>query len=376
MNVLVVNAGSTSLKFALFKSVYQKLVSGEYFYKDIVEFLYRDNEEEQGGFFAEQEQVTNHLLNLIESYTYSLHNTVILHRIVHGGGKYNEITKLTPKVINDLHSYEPLAPLHQPFALRVIEDLKKLFPKFIQYGIFDTGFHSTMPEQEKIYGLPYQLQKKLKIQRYGFHGISHEYIYEIIKKNTQKHEKVVSVHLGGGCSVCAIKKGKSVGISMGYSPEEGLIMATRSGDLSAGIILKLLENGYTKEKIRELVNNESGLKGLSDTNGDMRELLKNLKNPHNKLAFDMYIEKIAEEIAVSIVKLEGVDQLVFTGGVGFGSKFVRDKVLSKLTVFGFKKKNWVYLQENIIHQNVENPKAWAVQTDEEEQMYKIWQNMK
>jgi acetate kinase len=375
MDVLVVNRGSTSLKFVVFRSVYYPIVSGEYFFKDVVEFTYKDKEEEQSGFFANAQNVVDHMINIVEEYTPDLSKITVLHRILHGGGKYTKATKLSPKVITDLTSYTSLAPLHQPHALVLVSELMQYFPKSAHYGVFDTAFHKNLPESEYIYGLPYKLQKDLGIRRHGFHGISHEFVFDTIYAHTEKNDNIVSVHLGGGCSVCAIKNGKSIGISMGMTPEEGLIMATRSGDLSAGVIMKLVENGYTKESIETLVNEESGLKGLSDTDGDMQEILKNLKNPHNALAFEIYIERVAEEIAKSIVKLDGLDQLVFTGGVGFGSQMVRDKIIDKLGVFDLEVQDWVNLNNHIQHQASEKPAIWAIQTNEELQMYKIWQKL-
>lgn len=377
MEALVINTGSTSLKFTLFDTHREiELVSGVYNFASLVEFSITQRGVVQEGFFKEYKDVIPHIFGSIAEYVNNLEITPVVHRIVHGGGVYTKPTKITSAVYKKLRSFSNLAPLHQPPALKIVNEFRKRFPKVHQWGVFDTAFHSSLPEEEYLYGLPVKMQHEFNIRKYGFHGISHNFVSNTVQSLPKyPHEKVISVHLGGGCSVCAIQNGKSIGISMGMTPEEGLLMATRSGDIGVGVVLGLLRKGLTVDDVEEVVNTQSGLKGITGHTGDMKEILNHQDNKDYKLALDMYIEKAAEEIGIMAVKLNGVDTLVFTGGVGFGSKKIRDLILSKLSILGFTVAAEESIGNTISHQIDSEPVVLVIKTNEELQMLRDWKNM-
>lgn len=264
---------------------------------------------------------------------------IVGHRVVHGGRKYSQATLITPEVKKAIADLIPLAPNHNPAHLEGIESIEKILGDIPQVAVFDTAFHSSIPLQNKVYPIPYQWYEK-GIQRYGFHGISHQYCANHVAKILNKpleNLKIITCHLGNGCSITAIKNGKSVNTSMGFTPLEGLMMGTRSGSIDPAISTHLMsEYGYNYEQIDEMLNKKSGLKGVSGISADVRHILAAMaeNNQQAQLAFDIYIHRIQSVIASMLPDLNGLDVLVFTAGVGENAIKVREEVCKGLKFLG------------------------------------------
>lgn len=264
------------------------------------------------------------------------------HRVVHGGELFKEAVLVNSEVKQQIADCSELAPLHNPANLKGIMSVEALLPGVPQVAVFDTAFHQDMPEYSYLYGIPYQYYEKYKIRRYGFHGISHKYVAEQAAKLCARPlntSKVITCHLGNGASVCGIKNGVSVDTSMGFTPVTGLMMGTRCGTLDPGILLYLEEKEHLSIKgISHLINKESGLQGISGLSSDMRDIEQAaLDGIHRaKLAFDMYVYRVRKWIGSFVGVLNGIDLLVFTGGVGENSFKIRESVCKHLTFFGIK----------------------------------------
>jgi len=240
--------------------------------------------------------------------------TLVGHRVVHGGEEFKKPTRINKEVLKKLQKYNKLAPLHNPYNLLGIKIALKKFPKASHFAVFDTEFYKDLPKVSSNYALPENLRKKYR--RFGFHGISHEYAMKKVKG-----KKIISCHLGGGCSITAIKNGKAIDTSMGFTPMEGLIMMTRSGDIDPGIVLDL------GKKAKRVLNYESGMKGLTGTD----EMLKILKKK-NTLALEMFVYRIKKYIGAYYAILGGCDVLVFTGMIGAGDPRIRKLVCKDLNI--------------------------------------------
>jgi acetate kinase len=291
------------------------------------------------------EAIVQMLNTLVQGDTKVIENLLEIngvgHRIVHGGKKYSEATVITPDVKQEIENFIPLAPAHNPAHLEGIAAIEKAFRDVPQVAVFDTAFHTSMPPETSIYPLPYEWSEK-GIRRYGFHGTSHQYCAnraaQILGKPIESL-KIISCHLGNGCSLTAIKEGKSIDTTMGFTPLEGLMMGTRSGSFDPAILIYLIkEHLYDVEQLNHLLNKESGLKGISGISGDLRAVLKAMAegNERANLAFNMYINRIKKGIGEMFSSLEGVDVLLFTAGVGENSAIVREKVCQGYSFLGWK----------------------------------------
>jgi acetate kinase len=262
----------------------------------------------------------------------SLGIKAIGHRVVHGGQKFIHPTIITDAVLNELKAYIPLAPLHQPAAIKLIEETRKLYPDVPHIACFDTAFHHTMPDIERRLPLPRKLHDE-GIMRYGFHGLSYQYIAGVLPEFSDKklaHGRVVVAHLGGGSSACAIKGLRSLASTMGFSTLDGLMMGTRCGALDAGVILHFLtEKKMSVSEITELLYHQSGLKGVSGTSEDMQKLLES-KSAAAREAVELYCHLAAKQIAGLLPTLGGLDALVFTGGIGENAAAVRERIVDLL----------------------------------------------
>jgi len=270
------------------------------------------------------------------------HIFAIGHRVVHGGEQYSQPTLITDKVELAIEKLAKLAPLHNPANLIGIKACQHAFKKLPQVAVFDTAFHQTMPEKAYIYGLPYSLYKEHGVRRYGFHGTSHYFVAKQAAKELNKPLEqcnLISAHLGNGCSVTVIKNGKSVDTSLGMTPVEGVMMGTRSGDLDAGIIFHLVEHlGYSIADVDKLVNKESGLLGVSELSNDCRTLEDAMLEDNNKqatLALTVFCYRIAKSIASYSASLTQLDGLIFTGGIGENSSWVRAQIIKQLALLNF-----------------------------------------
>jgi acetate kinase len=261
------------------------------------------------------------------------------HRVVHGGEKYTEPTIITDTVIDKLKELSVLAPLHNPANISCIEACMKTF-SCPHVAVFDTAFHSTIPKEKFLYGLPYEYYEKNKIRKYGFHGSSHKYIAglinEFFKIENKKNSKIIICHLGNGCSITAIKNGKSFNTTMGFTPLDGLIMGTRCGQLDPAISIHLgttLNLNY--EQMGKILNKQSGLLGISGKS-DMRDLYKTQNEEKSKLAMEMFADRITHYIGAYIAEMNGVDGIVFTAGIGENAYYIREMVLKNFSYLDLK----------------------------------------
>jgi acetate kinase len=258
--------------------------------------------------------------------------SAIGHRVVHGGRDFTQATRITPDVLEKLKSLIPLAPLHQPAAIKLIEEAQKLYPKLPQIACFDTAFHHTMSDLQRRFALPQHFYDE-GVMRYGFHGLSYQHIADVMPE--ELHDKrVIVAHLGGGASACAMHHRQSVASTMGFSTLDGLMMGTRCGALDPGVLLYLLqEKNMTTQELSDLLYHESGLRGVSGISGDMRELLASKGSaPH--LAVTLFCITATKEIASLIPMLGGLDALIFTGGIGEHAETVRNKITALLHWLG------------------------------------------
>ena len=348
--ILVINVGSSSLKYAFYDTMEESRHA-----KGLVERIGIDGTQikhrgpkgeakrdlEKGdhatAFKAMIAELTSEESGVISS---SGEVSAVAHRVVHGGEKFTEATLLTDEVIAEMEKLNPLAPLHNPVIIAAIREMQKLFSAVPHVGVFDTGFHHTLPAYAFLYGLPYEFYEKKGVRRYGFHGTSHKYVAlraaEFLKRRPNEM-RLISCHLGNGASVCAIDHGRSVDTSMGFTPLEGLIMGTRCGDLDPGVIAFLeREEKLTVSQREELLNKKSGLLGLSGVSSDMREILRAADQGNRRalLALKAYCYRVRKYIGAYIASMGGLDTVIFTGGVGQGSTVVRALALQGLECMG------------------------------------------
>lgn len=262
------------------------------------------------------------------------------HRVVHGGETFSGSVLITDQVMNALKDNIELAPLHNPPNIKGIQAAKSHLPKTPQIGVFDTSFHIKMPPRAYLYGIPYELYKKYKIRRYGFHGTSHRYVSERAAKILGKpieELKIITAHLGNGCSMAAVDGGRSVDTTMGFTPLEGLIMGTRSGDIDPSVILYIMaKEGLSLSEANTLLNKHSGLIGISGESSDMREIEEAIAegNKKAKYAFDVFTYRVKKYVGAYAAAMGGLDALVFTGGIGENSVLVRNDVCLNMEFLG------------------------------------------
>lgn len=317
--ILVLNCGSSSVKYALFDRNEKEHIRG------IVERI--------GTKVKDHKTAIKNILNKLiqKNYLSSLQDIAAVgHRVVHGG----DITKsvvVTKSVMNAIKKAATLAPLHNPHNIEGIKAIQHLLPTIPNIAVFDTAFHTTIPAYAATYALPFALSKKYNIKRYGFHGISYQYICEELKKKYGKlPSRLLVCHLGNGSSICAIKNGKSVDTSMGFTPLEGLMMGTRCGDIDPGVIFHIARMRKECRDMDEILNFKSGLKGIANRN-DMRDIWKRAKrNSLAKLALHMYCYRLQKYIGAYTGVLGGIDALVFTAGIGEHAWYVRERVCTDL----------------------------------------------
>ena len=264
---------------------------------------------------------------------------IVAHRVVHGGTDYTGSVVITPKVKETIRDLIILAPNHNPAHVAGIEAIEAVLGNVTQVAVFDTAFHTTIPPKASTYPIPYEWTEK-GIRRYGFHGISHQYCSEraaqLLGKSLDSL-KLINCHLGNGCSLAAIKNGKSIDTTMGFTPLEGLMMGTRSGSIDPAIVIYLMrEYNFTTDQLNDLLNKESGLKGVSGISGDLRAIFDSIDkgNQRAQLAFDIYIHRLQSLIGSMLTSLGGLDALIFTAGVGENAPLVREKVSAGLSFLG------------------------------------------
>lgn len=342
--------------------------------------VYRNNEKyniEQSGFIANHGEGLKQVLALLTEGEYAVIASpddiaAVGHRVVHGGEHFSGPTIITDDVKHQIKKLFSLAPLHNPVNYKCIEVAEQTFVNAKQIAVFDTAFHQTIPEQAYRYAIPEWYYKEHGIRVYGFHGTSHKYVSEQANKWLNKVDtKIISIHLGNGCSITAIKNGKSIDTSMGFGPLSGLMMGTRSGDIDPSVIFHLMEHsGYTLEQLSTLVNKQSGLLGVGGSS-DMRDIRKMVSegNAAAILALKLYAYRIKKFIGAYAAILNGIDAIIFTAGVGENDSNMRESVCSELNYLGIEldpNQNTAYNGElKEINKASANVKILVIPTNEE-----------
>ncbi|MFT6415086.1 MAG: acetate kinase [Dokdonia sp.] len=347
MNILVINAGSSSIKFQLLKMPTEVIVcSGmiERIGEEDAILSYKTNKNERTETQAIEthknalEKIVSLLLDVEKGVVKDIEEIdAVGHRVVHGGRLFSSTTLITAEVKNKIKEYSALAPLHNPNNLEGIRIAEELFPSAKQVAVFDTAFHKTLPEKAKKYAIPNKFYSEDHIQVYGFHGTSHKYVSEKANAHLQiKKSKIISIHLGNGCSMTAILNGKSVDHSLGFAPLNGLIMGSRSGDIDHAIIFHLVHKlGYDLGTVERMLTKESGMLGLTGYT-DLREIQREAANGNRDcmLALEMNAYQIKKYIGAYTAAMNGLDAIVFTAGIGENSSVVRKMACKDMEFFG------------------------------------------
>lgn len=359
MRILVLNSGSSSVKYAVF-----------------------DDEKQISNGLVER--VEDHLSAIKEILSSVGEIDAVGHRVVHGGEKYKDSVIINEDAINTIRDLISLAPLHNGANLAGIEAVAKLYPNVAQVAVFDTSFHQSIPDFAFTYAIPITFYENNKIRKYGFHGTSHKYITDEAGKFLnipQENLNLITFHLGNGDSVCAVKNGKSFDTSMGFTPLEGLVMGTRSGDIDPQILIYLAkQKGLSADEVDKILNKESGLKGICGSS-DMRDIETKAQNGEKFaiLALEIFTYRAKKYLGSYIASLGKVDAIVFAGGIGENSSLVRAKILENLEIFNIKldgEKNKIRAKETF-EINCENSKIkiLVVHTDEEKEIAKQTMNL-
>jgi len=363
MNVLILNSGSSSLKFQVIATDLEQIKE----YKDdricrgevegiggegIIKVRYREQPERTlTAPVRDMGAALDYILRYIASDRSGILEikstadvNAVGHRVVHGGELFKESTLIDDRVLKGIEDCIDLAPLHNPNNVKGILAARELFGKDVpQVAVFDTAFHHSLPEQAYLYAIPYHLYRRHKIRRYGFHGTSHRYVafrYRAMRGLTREQTNIITLHLGNGCSAAAIKGGSSVDTSMGMTPLEGLVMGTRSGDLDPAIVSVIArKEGMSSSEVDTLLNTQSGLLGVSGLTNDMRELQAELKEHDDRrvrLAIELFCYRARKYIGAYLAAMDGADAIVFTGGIGENSPEVRSRICTGMEWAGLK----------------------------------------
>jgi len=351
MKVLVINAGSSSIKYYLYKMPQSEVIARglvERIGADASRLIHFCNSKTH-TLETKVENVENGMQLILETLVSSqvgvLHSIgeigAVGHRVVHGGEAFTGSVIVDDKVIASIEKFADLAPLHNPPNLAGIRAIQRNLPDVRQVACFDTAFHATIPQVAYMYALPYDLYEKYHIRRYGFHGISHRYVARraaAIMGRGKYDINAITCHLGNGCSITAVKQGRSIDTSMGFTPLEGVPMGTRSGDLDPAILFYLGDKGYDIESLNDLCNKKSGLLGLSGVSNDVRNLIELAKqgNTRAKLAIDIFCYHIRKYIGAYCAVLDKVDAVVFTGGIGENAPSLRQQICSGMNQIGIQ----------------------------------------
>lgn len=396
MNILVLNCGSSSIKYQLL-NVENKIVLA----KGIVEKVglkgsFLKNENQNGDKVKLEGEVIDHqvgieyILGVLISKNHGCITSLseidaVGHRVAHGGEKFRQSTLINDETIADIKWCIQLAPLHNPANLKGILAMKTLLPDIPQVAVFDTAFHQTMPDYAYMYAIPYSLYKKYGVRRYGFHGWSHFYVArracEILGMD-MNNIKIITAHLGNGASMAAIHNGKSVDTSMGLTPVEGLIMGTRTGDMDLGVLTFIMEKEELSLPVANtLINKHSGMLGVTGVSSDMREIEKAAEEGNERaiLGLNMFRYRIKKYIGAYAAAMGGVDLLVFTGGIGENDPVTREETCKGLEFMGIEfdaqKNSGIRSKEVLLSKEVSKVKVMTIPTNEElmfaEHTYKI-----
>ncbi len=384
MNILVLNCGSSSIKFNFFDMSGDKILSKGTVEKVGMKGSFLKYKKENGETVTFEGEILDHkigieyILGIMISEKHGCISSLeeinaVGHRVVHGGEFFKESVKIDDDVLKVVEDCIELAPLHNPANIQGIKAMSSLLPEIPQVGVFDTAFHQTMPAKAYLYGIPYSLYRKYKIRRYGFHGTSHRYVYqkacEILNINPET-QKIISCHLGNGASIAAIENGKSVETSMGFTPLEGLIMGTRAGDLDVGAVTYIMnKEEIGRPALSTMLNKFSGMLGITGVSSDMREIEEKAEegNERAKLGLEMYAHRVTKYIGSYMAIMNGTDIIIFTGGIGENDVNTRAKICKSLSFAGVEldlEKNKTR-GETVISTENSKIKIMVVPTDEE-----------
>lgn len=385
MKILVLNCGSSSIKYQLFNMDNQQVIAKGGVEKLGMKGSFLKHNHEDGRQIVFEGEILDHksgieyILGILTSQKYGCLTSLeeidaVGHRVVHGGEYFSSSQYITNEVVEALVKCSDLAPLHNPPNLKGINAMEELIPGIPQVGVFDTAFHQTMEPKSYMYGIPHVLYEKYSIRRYGFHGTSHRYVTKRacdLLGVDYEEQKIISCHLGNGASVAAVKNGKSYDTSMGFTPLEGLVMGTRSGDLDIGVVTYIME----KEQLgiasaTTLFNKHSGMLGLSGVSSDMREIEEAAKkgNERAEKALEIYNYRVKKYIGSYIAAMGGLNVLILTGGIGENADTTREGILGDLEYLGIKldkEKNNGFRREGMISADDSPVKIMVIPTDEE-----------
>ncbi len=381
MKIMAINAGSSSLKFSLFNMEDKSLITSGLFERIGIDGIFTIK------YNGEKTKINKEFKNHKEAVEYLLEQLIELkiidsldeidavgHRLVHGGDIYSDSVIITDKVIEDAKRLSELAPSHNPANIIGIETFKQVLPNTPAVAVFDTAFHSTLKDEAYLYPVPYEWYTKYGIRKYGFHGTSHKFINKTISEYLGRNDlKVICCHLGNGASISAIDKGVCIDTTMGFTPNAGLMMGTRSGDIDSTIIpFVMSKTGKTLDEVMDDLNKKSGFLGVSGVSSDLRDIADAVNNDHNELADlsrRMFARRIVGYISMYNTYLNGADVICFTGGIGEHDEDVRKLVIDGLEVYGIKldeeKNNNVKEDIELVSTNDSKIKCYVVCTNEE-----------
>jgi len=386
MKILVLNCGSSSVKYQLINGSNKKwLVRGNISRigtkeADVSEIRSNDSQVKYTKNIADHNQAIQQILENMLSKRLGIIKDVseifaVGHRVVHGGEVFSKPTLINEEVIAQIEKCSQFAPLHNPPQLKGIHACKKLLPGVPEVAVFDTAFHQTMPVSSYLYGLPYKYYERYGIRRYGFHGTSHFYVANTVaelEKTSIEKLKIITCHLGNGSSIAAVNHGKVLDTSMGFTPLEGLLMGTRTGDIDCSAVLYLMkQENLSVDQVDSLLNKESGVKGISCNSNDMRKIIEAAAQGEklSQIAFDVFCYRIKKYIGSYAAALGGVDVIVFTAGIGENASSVRTKACEGLEFLGVELDQYENTQganaERRISKEHSRVKVWVVPTNEE-----------
>ncbi|MBR5481616.1 MAG: acetate kinase [Bacteroidaceae bacterium] len=385
MKILVLNCGSSSIKYALYDMTNQSVITSGGIEKiglpdSFIKMKVNGEKVQIDRPIEEHTAGVQFIFEVLTTGDYAVLKSLdeldaVGHRMVHGGEKFNKSAILTPEIMEVFEACNDLAPLHNPANIKGVNAVKALLPEIKQVGVFDTAFHQTMPDYAYMYALPYELYEKYGVRRYGFHGTNHRYVSqrvcEFLGIDPEK-SRIITCHIGNGASIAAVKYGKCVDTSMGLTPLEGLVMGTRSGDIDAGAVTFIMDKLNLDTKgMSNLLNKQSGLAGISELSSDFRDILAGIANGNKKarLAKDMYFYRIKKYIGQYAAAMGGVDVILFTGGAGENQWEVRSETTSGLEFMGIKidneKNQACRATEAVISADDSQVKVCVIPTDEE-----------
>ena len=352
MKILVLNCGSSSIKYALYNMDDQSVITSGGIEKiglpdSFITVKLNGEKHKWEHPIKEHTAGVQYIFEVLTTGDYAVLKSLdeldaVGHRMVHGGEKFNKSVRLTPEVMEAFAACNDLAPLHNPANIKGVNAVTALLPNIPQVGVFDTAFHQTMPDYAYMYALPYNLYKEYGVRRYGFHGTSHRYVSQRVCEFLgckPEEKRIITCHIGNGASIAAVKYGKCVDTSMGLTPLEGLMMGTRTGDIDAGAVTYLMDKFNLDTKgISDLLNKKSGLAGVSEGSSDFRDILAGIAagNDKARLAKEMYTYRIKKYIGAYAAAMGGVDVILFTGGAGENQWEVREGATNGLEYMGVK----------------------------------------